>query len=90
MMNDSDSYQPVSCAMHSELELAIMHGKYLTVYYTAADNRGVESSEQIIEIKPRDVITRGDNERGEFLVGADKSGKPVEIRLDNINRFLIL
>jgi len=89
-MNHSNPYQPVSCTMHSELELAIMHGKYLIVYYTETDKKGVESKEQIIEIEPRDVISRGHDEKGEFLAGSDKSGKLVEIRLDHINRFLII
>ena len=80
-MKTSDPYQPISCAMHSELELAIMHGKTLMVYYTKANA-------PMIEIKPSDVITRGHDEKGEFLVGSDSSGKPVEIRLDKINRFI--
>ena len=88
-MTLSTPYQTVSCAMHSELELAIMHGKYLTVHYVKTNNKGIQSDEQI-KIKPRDVITRGHEEKGEFLVGSDDSGKSIEIRLDNIRRFLIL
>ena len=89
-MNNSNPYQAVSCSMHSELELAIMHGKYLTVYYAEKDKQNDSSDEQIITIKPSDVITRGDDNKGEFLVGTDKSGQPVEIRLDNINQYLIV
>jgi len=88
-MIPSSPYQAVSCAMHSELELAIMHGKYLMVHYVKTDNKGIQSGEQI-KIKPHDIITRGHEEKGEFLVGSDDSGKSIEIRLDNINRFLIL
>ena len=88
-MTQSTPYQAVSCAMHSELELAIMHGKYLTVHYVKTDNKGIQSDEQI-KIKPRDVITRGHGEKGEFLMGSDDSGKSIEIRLDNIKRFFII
>ena len=89
-MTRSSPYQAVSCAMHSELELAIMHGKYLMVHYVKTNNKGIQSDELIIKLKPRDVITRGHEEKGEFLVGSDDSGKSIEIRLDNINRFFIL
>ena len=88
-MTQFSPYQAVSCAMHSELELAIMHGKYLTVHYVKTNNKGIQSDEQI-KIKPRDVITRGHEEKGEILVGSDDSGKSIEIRLDNIKRFFIL
>ncbi|MCW8931803.1 MAG: hypothetical protein OQL19_16415 [Gammaproteobacteria bacterium] len=75
-----DHYVVVSCEMHSELELAIMHGKHLKIFY---DN------EQIVQLKPNDVITRGKNEKkGEFLVGFDETGKRMEIRLDKIKRFI--
>ena len=32
-MDESKPYQAVSCDMHSELELAIMHGKSLKIVY---------------------------------------------------------
>ena len=76
------SYQPVSCSMHSELELAIMHGKQLKVHFSNADGT------LTLTIKPHDVITR--KNEGEFLLAYDEAGKPLEIRLDSILKFQIL
>ncbi len=81
-MNNINPYQVVSCAMHSELELVIMHEQTLIIYYVE------NNKEQTIKFKPRDIITRGSNERGEFLTGSDESGKQLEIRLDSIIRFI--
>jgi len=87
-MNSSNPYQSVSCAMHSELELAIMHGRHLKIHYVEADMKG-GVTEKIMIIKPSDIITRGNNEKGEFLLGSDQSGKKTEIRLDKIKQFII-
>ncbi len=84
------SYQTVSCAMHSELELAIMHGNTLKISYLKPYQEGVEANEHVIEFRPYDVITRGQDKKGEFLVGQDKSGQTVEIRLDQICHFNII
>lgn len=78
----SKSYQPVSCALHSELELAIMHGKQLKVH-CSNDNESL-----VLDIKPYDIITR--KGRGEFLLCRDKSGKPLEFRLDSIQKFKMI
>ena len=90
-MNHSDHYQTVSCAMHSELELAIMHGKHLMIYYQEPTSDFEEGTfeELSIEMKPHDVVTRGEVGKGEYLLGSENSGKPIEIRLDRINRFII-
>ena len=75
---NSEAYKPVSCALHSELELAIMHGSRLQIQCTDAAT---------ITLDPRDIITRSiaaHKHKGEFLIGNDASGQTVEIRLDKI------
>ncbi len=87
---DNKPYQSVSCSMHSELELTIMHGETLKIRYIVTQQDRAETNERIIEIKPQDIITRRQNEKGEFLVGQDKSGQVIEIRLDKICHFKII
>lgn len=76
------TYQPVSCAVHSELELAVMHSNQLEIHY-AHLNETI-----ILRIKPYDLITRKD--KGEFLLATDDSGNALEIRLDSICKFKLL
>ena len=76
------NYQPVSCAMHSELELAIMHGKQLKMYFKQLNKT------LTLNIIPGDIVTRKD--KGEFLLACNESGDPIEIRLDAIINFSIL
>lgn len=83
-MSNIDQYQAVSCEMHSELELAIMHGKHLTVCYYESNDM---DKEHTIHLKPNDVVTRGHSEKGEFLVAMNDSGELIEIRLDKIKHF---
>ncbi|MCU7940824.1 MAG: hypothetical protein KZQ74_11580 [gamma proteobacterium symbiont of Bathyaustriella thionipta] len=81
------SYQAVSCEMHSELELAIMHGKCINIHYQN------DTEKEVIEtqLTPQDIITRSHKTdqfkhqpSGEFLLGIDSTGKALEIRLDFI------
>jgi transcriptional antiterminator Rof (Rho-off) len=65
-------YNPVSCQLHSELELAIMHKSCIKLK--------LEHSSCII--KPHDIIT--ENNKGEFLLGIDQNGLVMKIRLDKI------
>ncbi len=66
-ISSADEYQIVSCDMHSELELAIMHGKNLTLTLKALST--VEDK-MVIQLKPTDIVTRGENTpKGEFLIG---------------------
>lgn len=84
------NYHTVSCEMHSELELAIMHGQNLKIYYlNEIDKIAIEA-----EIKPHDIVTRGNKTKqleqqqsGEFLLGTDSAGNPFEIRLDFIQSY---
>ena len=38
-------------------------------------------------LKPDDIVTR--KNKGEFLLGKDKKGQPIEIRLDQIKSWII-
>ncbi len=72
----SGDYQPVDCGFHSELELAIMHDRRLTIRWQQADGAAQQQS-----LKPIDLITR---QHQEFLVYEDEAGQRDEIRLDNL------
>ncbi len=76
-----DKYIPVSCQLHSELELAIMHNKKLKI------NVNKSSENSFLTIKPYDVITK---DKCEFLLGKDSEGNAIDIRLDQIRAFQIL
>lgn len=83
-MSNIDRYQAVSCEMHSELELAIMHGKSLIVCYEESNHMG---GKHTVYVKAHDLVTRGHSEKGEFLVAMNDSGEIIEIRLDKITHF---
>ncbi len=87
--NNFINYQPVSCEMHSELELAIMHGKFLIIQYlNPAENKTIKET-----IKPCDIVSRSNKDHskaqleGEFLLCTDSKGKTFEIRLDCIQSY---
>lgn len=75
-------YKPVSCDIHSQLELLIMHGKRLQVEYIHND----DIIKQIIT--PHDIVTRKD--KGEFLLATNDSEEALEIRLDTLKYFQAL
>lgn len=70
------SYRPVSCALHSELELAIMRRTPLTLCWKDA-----EGAKQQATIRPTDLVTR---KEGEFLQGLTEAEQPLELRLDQL------
>ena len=72
----SNDYKPVSCATHSEYELAIMHKQVLSI--TSRNKDGIRYSEEVV---PLDIITR---EKAEYLVFRDQNGVKKEKRLDKI------
>jgi transcriptional antiterminator Rof (Rho-off) len=74
-----NEYSNVSCSMHSELELIIMHDEKLELSI-----RNDNYQEKIV-IKPYDLVTRKD--KGEYLLGKGEDEKLVEIRLDQISKF---
>ncbi len=74
-MNPTD-YTPIDCSLHSEYELAIMHGTRLQVSW-----RDAEGSLRIEVLVPVDLRTR---QGEEFLAAIDHVGNEREIRLDRI------
>ena len=75
MNNDETHYQPISCELYSEYELAIMHGNKIKLVWQENDQT------QIATITPLDLKTR---DHQEFLVAEDHQRQPLEIRLDYI------
>jgi len=73
------SYQPVSCDLHSELELSIMQGKNLHIQFFQDEDL------LTTKVKPVDIVSR--KGQGEFLLAVDESGQGFEIRLDYIHKF---
>ena len=78
----SEPYQPVSCQLHSELELSIMHNKTIQIQIKS------ESGILTRTITPVDIISRSGN--GEFLLAEDNNRNKLEIRLDQILYFDVL
>ncbi len=77
MTDQSDlAYTPVSCAIHSEYELAIMHKQPLEVTWRGED--GQEYNERVM---PLDLQCRN---RQEFLLADLSDNTRVDIRLDRI------
>ena len=81
-------YKTVSCEMHSELELAIMHGQQLNIHYL----NGIDKKE--LCVMPLDIVSRSNKKdhskaqlEGEFLLCTDSEGKTLEIRLDFIQSY---
>lgn len=72
----TDPYIPISCAQHSDYELAIMHGKKLSVQWRRTDNTITTAI-----LKPFDVVT---SNSAEFLLAHDENGTSKKIRLDKI------
>jgi len=77
MTDQADSpYTPVSCAVHSEYELAIMHKQLLEMTWQGED--GQEYSDLVT---PLDLQSR---HHQEFLLGRLADNTEVSIRLDRI------
>ena len=77
-----ESYQPVSCQLHSELELIIMHKQTIQLQLKS------ESGSRLETVIPYNIITRSGV--GEFLLAEDRNRKKLEIRLDQIQHFKVL
>lgn len=71
-------YTPIDCGLHSEYELAIMHGETLQIEWR--DEAGQQHS---TSVKPIDLQVR-DHE--EFLLAETREGEQLQIRLDRILR----
>ena len=75
-----NKYTAVSCQMHSELELIIMHKQSLKI------KLGDGYDNQEILITPYNIVTRN---KSEFLLAKNSLGEFMEIRLDRILSFQI-
>lgn len=82
MNNKDDSYQPISCDLHSQYELAIMHKNKLQLSW-------MKDAELVTEtnISPIDVQTKN---KAEYLVAKTEDNKNICIRLDHITKMRIL
>ena len=75
MSKDENQYQPISCELYSEFELAIMQQQQIKlVWHEAGQTR-------IATVKPLDLKTKNHQE---FLLAKDHQGKALQIRLDYI------
>jgi len=69
-------YQPISCALHDEYEIAIMHNKYLAVRWL--DDSGELHTDKVL---PKDILVKN---KEEFLIATDQNNKELCMRLDRI------
>jgi transcriptional antiterminator Rof (Rho-off) len=76
MMNE-EAYRPISCALHDEYEIAIMHKKYLAVRWL--DDSGERHTDKVL---PKDILVKN---KEEFLIAADQNNNEFCIRLDKIS-----
>ncbi|NOR43032.1 MAG: hypothetical protein GQ572_06815 [Gammaproteobacteria bacterium] len=70
------SYKPIACSLHDEYEIAIMHGKHLTIRWV--DSAGASHTDKIL---PKDILVK---DKEEFLVVDTQDAKALRIRLDMI------
>lgn len=75
MNKDESQYQPISCELYSEFELAIMHGTKVKLVWQESEQTNIAT------VTPIDLLTR---EHQEFLVAEDHHRQRLEVRLDHI------
>lgn len=75
-MSNDETYQPISCALHSEYELAIMHKQ--TLHLSWKDEHG---NIQSADVMPTNIQTANHQE---FLVAKTADNEQLTIRLDHI------
>ncbi len=76
------SYQPVSCDLHSQYELAIMHKNKLALTWLTDEQ--VKTTSNVFAI---DVQTKN---KAEYLIAESIDKKKLCIRLDHITEMRIL
>lgn len=81
-MNNTDTYQPVSCELHSQYELAIMHKSKLQLSYLSDDKLPIKCI-----VNPVDVQTK---DKAEYLIAITSENKNIRLRLDHIIEMRIL
>jgi len=79
---DNDAYQPISCDLHSQYELAIMHKNKLYLSWLA-EGKLISAT----NITPLDVQTKN---KAEYLMAKTAESKNICIRLDHITKMRIL
>jgi len=82
MKNENNPYQPVSCELHSQYELAIMHKNKLELSWVSDGELVTEKN-----ILPLDVQTK---DKAEYLLTVNAENKNLCIRLDHIRKLRIL
>ncbi len=75
-------YKPVSCGLHSQYELAIMHKNKLYLSWLAEGKLVTETNHT-----PVDVHTKN---KAEYLIAETSEHKNICIRLDHITEMRIL
>ncbi len=82
MDSNEDTYKPVSCDLHSQYELAVMHKNKLHLSWLSDGELISESN-----ILPLDVQTKN---KAEYLIAVTSKNKNLYIRLDHITKMRIL
>lgn len=82
MENENNHYQPVSCELHSQFELTIMHKSKLELSWLSEGELITETN-----ILPLDVQTK---DKAEYLLAVNAENKNLCIRLDHIRKMRIL
>lgn len=82
MDSNNDTYKPVSCDLHSQYELAIMHKSKLHLTYQSENHSSVSNI-----VTPTDVQTKN---KAEYLIAVTSRGENLCIRLDHIIEMRIL
>ena len=82
MKSKDKTYQPISCALHSQYELAIMHQNKLQLSWLSEGQLVTET-----DISPIDVQTKN---KAEYLIAVTADNKNLCLRLDHITEMRIL
>ena len=82
MKNTHHHYQPVSCELHSQYELAIMHKNRLELSWLSEGTLVTETN-----IMPLDIQTKN---KAEYLLAVNEKNENLRIRLDHIKKMRIL
>lgn len=82
MKSKVETYQPISCALHSQYELAIMHQNKLQLSWLSEGQLVTET-----DISPIDVQTKN---KAEYLIAVTADNKNLCLRLDHITEMRIL
>ena len=82
MKNENNPYQPVSCELHSQYELAIMHKNKLELSWVSDGELVTEKNILLLDVQTKD--------KAEYLLTVNEENKNLCIRLDHIRKLRIL